>query len=85
MSVFVDKPIWSYGRMKMCHMIADSEEELHTMADIIGVERKHYQSEARYPHYDISKSKRELAIQNGAIEITSKELILKCKENQEWQ
>jgi hypothetical protein len=29
--------------MKMCHMVADTLEELHRVAAIIGVAKKHYQ------------------------------------------
>lgn len=57
-------------RYIMCHMIADSEEELHAMADRIGVLRKWYQGD----HYDITQSKRTLAVQSGAKEITVREL-----------
>jgi hypothetical protein len=59
-----------FGRMKMSHMIADSEEELHAMADKIGVARKWYQGD----HYDIALSKRALAVEYGAKEITWREL-----------
>lgn len=38
--VYVDTYNAKYGRMTMCHMMADSEEELLTMADTIGVKRK---------------------------------------------
>jgi len=72
--VYVDDVFIPHGRMKMCHMIADTEEELHEMADKIGMRRTWFQSESR-PHYDVSKSKRILAIENGAIEITIKELV----------
>lgn len=60
--------------MKMCHMLADTEEELHSMADRIGINRKWFQND-RYPHYDICKSKRAIAIQNGAMEIDRKQFV----------
>jgi len=66
MTVYVDSMKAKYGRMKMCHMIADSEEALHCMAARIGVKRKWFQGD----HYDICLSKRELAISEGAVEIT---------------
>lgn len=69
MSVYVDAAIWPYGRMTMCHMLADTEEELHAMADRIGVSRRWHQNQ-RYSHYDICKSKRKLAVSLGAVEIS---------------
>lgn len=74
MSVYVDAPIWPFGRMRMCHMLADSLDELHEMADKIGVNRKWFQNE-RYPHYDICKSKRATAVKLGAIEIGKKKFV----------
>ncbi len=74
MTVYIDDmhkaPIGKFRRMKMSHMIADTEEELHAMADKIGVARKWYQGD----HYDICMSKRTLAVQLGAREITMKQL-----------
>lgn len=81
MSVYVDDmyctPMGKYGRMKMCHMVADSVEELHAMADRIGVARRWYQGPPATvnPHYDICMSKRALAIQNGAKEVTMREAV----------
>ena len=74
MTVYIDDAFIPYGRMKMCHMVADSEEELHEMADKIGMKRKWFQ-EGKVPHYDVSKGKRELAIELGVTEITTKELV----------
>lgn len=62
--------------MKMCHMIADTEEELHTMARKIGLKREWFQNTSR-PHYDVSVGKRYLATRYGAIEITMRELVVK--------
>ena len=69
MTVYVDDMQAPFGRMKMCHMIADSEAELHAMADKIGLARKWYQGD----HYDIAWSKRHLAVAAGAVEITYRE------------
>ena len=70
MAVYVDAPLSQYGRMIMCHMIADTPDELHAMADHIGVARRWLQAPPRasFWHYDICKAKRRLAIAQGAIE-----------------
>lgn len=57
--VYVDNMNAKYGRMKMSHMIADTHEELVTMANSIGVQQKWLQ----YPgtnkeHFDICKAKK---------------------------
>jgi hypothetical protein len=70
MSVYVDRARNGYGRMIMCHMIADTPDELHAMADRIGVARRWFQAppKASFWHYDIAQSKRALAIAAGAID-----------------
>ena len=70
MSVYVDKPLYPFRRMIMCHMIADTPNELHVMAAKIGIPRKWFQTppKASFWHYDIAKGKRALAIKAGAIE-----------------
>lgn len=75
MTVYVDDARHEYGRMLMCHMMADSDEELHRMADRIGVARKWWQSPEKTSgsHYDICQSKRALAVQRGAVEITQRQ------------
>jgi hypothetical protein len=74
MSVYIDNFDAPFGRMKICHMIADTTEELLAMVDKIGVQRKWIQ----YPgtaneHFDICLSKKALAINHGAIEIHFRE------------
>jgi len=73
MTVYVDlhQTGWRVGRMKMCHMMADTEDELHAMADKIGVNRRHFQGwdKASCVHYDICLAKRALAVSFGAIEM----------------
>lgn len=78
MTVYVDDANIPFGRMIMCHMVADTLDELNSMADVIGVNRKWFQDYPRHPH--ISRMKKALALQNGAIEVTSKELITITKD-----
>lgn len=72
MTVYVDNMKAEFGRMVMCHMLADTDEELHAMAQRIGVTRRWWQSpeETSGSHYDIALSKRALAVDAGAVEIT---------------
>jgi hypothetical protein len=75
MSVYVDNMQARFGRMVMCHMIADSRQELMAMAAKIGVNRKWIQALGTYhEHFDICQTKRALAVQHGAIELTQMEL-----------
>jgi len=78
MTVYVDKPIHKYRRMIMCHMMADSIEELHEMADKIGINRKWFQPKSS-PHYDVCTSKRKLAIMNGAEEADRNKIVMLIK------
>jgi hypothetical protein len=74
MTVYVDDMhstgMGRHGRMKMSHMIADTDAELLAMADRIGVARRWHQGD----HYDIALSKRTMAISSGARSITLRQL-----------
>lgn len=60
-------------------MIADTDEELHAMADRIGVQRRWWQAPPRHDsHYDIALSKRALAVSYGAIQITRRQTASMC-------
>lgn len=77
MSVFVDDVRHEFGNMIMCHLWADTLEELFEMADAIGVQRKWLQGhqelslpryrKASWVHFDVALSKKALAIKRGAI------------------
>ena len=73
--VYIGKNEYKYGRMIMSHMIADSLEELHEMADKLKLKRSWFQDKPNRPHYDICKSYKQKALNLGAIEISDKEII----------
>lgn len=58
----------------MCHMMADSISELHEMAEKIGLKREWYRPKSS-PHYDLSISKRRVAIKLGAIEADGHKIV----------
>jgi hypothetical protein len=78
MSVYVDNMNAKYHGMTMCHMIADSTDELVAMAERIGVARKWIQAEGTWrEHFDVCLSKRAMAVRFGAMEISMWELARK--------
>lgn len=55
------------------HMTADTLEELHVMAEKIGLRRKWFQNHTVHPHYDLTPRKRVAALDAGAIFLTARE------------
>lgn len=77
MSVYVDAAVNRFRGMLMCHMIADTPEELHAMAEHIGMKRAWFQEppKASFWHYDVAKTKRDIAIASGAIECDARTFV----------
>lgn len=71
MAVYVDDMRANIGRLIMCHMIADTDEELRLMAREIGVSEHGQQGGP----IEIGLSTRAAAIDLGAIEITWRQCI----------
>ncbi len=71
-TVYVDDMRAKFREHIMCHMIADTEAELHDMAARIGIARRWYQGD----HYDVTLDRRALAVALGAREITWRECSL---------
>lgn len=72
--VYIDDMRAKFRGFTMCHMVSDTEEELHKLAGSIGLLRKWYQGD----HYDVALGKRKLAIEHGAVEITLKQCAAMC-------
>jgi hypothetical protein len=72
MTLLVDPAIWPWRGHLFCHLVSDSHlDELHAFARWIGVPPRAYGGD----HYDISIDMRVIAIEEGAIEVTSRELV----------
>lgn len=69
MTVYVDDVRHRFGNMIMCHLWADTLDELLAMVDKIGVQRKWLQQppKASWVHFDIALSKKALALAAGAV------------------
>lgn len=82
MSIMVDDPAYPFRGQNYCHMMstltnrAQAEQELHDFAARLGLKRQYFQQSLRHPHYDLSPSKRRLAIQMGATVVSSKAMVL---------
>lgn len=69
MTVYVDNARLPFRGMVMCHMFADTTEELHQMAHAIGLRRAWFQTDSVLEHYDVSLSMRDKAIKRGALSV----------------
>lgn len=74
-----NKALKKYGS-SWCHLGCDGDvQELHAFAEKIGLKREWFQSHS-VPHYDLVPSKRQLAVANGAVEVSAMDLVRKCRK-----
>lgn len=90
MAVYVDElrvypNAWGPFRGGSCHLTADTIEELHSFAQSIGLRREWYQHHRRLPHYDLTRSRRDLALARGAVFIPAREQIKRRRKEREKQ
>lgn len=69
MTVYIDDVRHPFGRMVMCHLWADSLDELLAFVDQIGLPRRWLQQppKASWVHFDVSLSLKAKALARGAI------------------
>lgn len=80
MTVYVDQlEEWGWvmrGRqVASCHMFTDTLDltDLHAMAARIGMKLSWFQDKPAAPHYDLTESRRKLAVSFGAVEVNRRE------------
>lgn len=61
MTVFVDNERITWRGKLWCHLVADSLDELHAFAAVLGLKRGWFQEKASYPHYDVTTEVRDRA------------------------
>lgn len=57
------------------HLVADSGEELHNFAALLGLRREWFQEHSRIPHYDLTDAKRKEALAAGALPVSSRDIV----------
>lgn len=67
-SRYVDQPNYPFGRMMMCHLWANSFDELLAMVDRIPTLSFGKHRDASWVYFDIAKGMRARALATGAIE-----------------
>lgn len=73
MALLVDEAHWPWRGLQWCHLISDTSlHELHAFAEWIGVPRRGFQGD----HYDIPEHMRVIALEEGAIAVASREIVL---------
>ena len=84
-NVYVDRfPSSGWGRWNGgAHMLANDLDALHAMARKIGLRREWFQDK-RFPHYDLTASRRQRAVAAGATEIEFGEIpddvLMRCAD-----
>jgi hypothetical protein len=54
---------------EFCHLLADTRDELHDMADALGIPRRFFQEHPWRWHHDLPEHMRPRAIDLGAVEM----------------
>ena len=80
MAVYVDNmrsvvinPRWPYP--EACHLFGNNRHELHDLAFKLGLQPRWFQNKTHFPHYDLTKGKRNQALMNGAQPVSDKQFL----------
>jgi hypothetical protein len=56
-------------------------DELHRMAELIGLPRAAFQNKPHLPHYDLTPPRRMAALQHGAQTVATREMVVRCRRS----
>ena len=70
MTVYVDDAVHLWRGRRWAHLMADTLEELHAMAQKLDIPRRAFQNKTSGAHYDVPSELRERAIELGATAIS---------------
>ncbi len=70
MTVYVDDAVHLWRGRRWAHLMADTLDELHTMATQLDIPRRAFQDKTSGAHYDVPAELRERAIALGAVAIS---------------
>ncbi len=83
MTIYVDDERIKWRGRLWCHLVGDSLDELHDFAAALGLRRSWFQSQASYPHYDVTTTVRDRALQLGATPGSKVQIIASAKRLRE--
>lgn len=75
MAVYVDREQIPWRGKLWCHLVADTLDELHAFAAALGLKRSWFQDRSSYPHYDVTMSVRDRALQRGAVSVGKTDML----------
>jgi len=70
MTVYVDDAVHLWRGRRWAHLMADTLDELHGMAQRLDIPRRAFQNKTSGAHYDVPSELRERAIELGATAIS---------------
>ena len=70
MSVYVDDAVTLWRGRRWAHLMADTLDELHAMAERLGVPRRAFQDKRSGAHYELTEELRGQAVRLGAVAIS---------------
>jgi hypothetical protein len=70
MTVYVDDAVNPWRGERWAHLLADTLDELHAFATLLGMPRRAFQDRTSGAHYDVTAAMRERAIALGAMPIS---------------